>query len=154
MVVHEMTRQESIAILSSRRLARLACVKDNQPYLVPCHYAFSDNHLYSFALSGQKIDWMRENAHVCVQVDELGANRQWRSVVVYGLFEELPETPQWQRERKHAWSLLEQHANWWEPGSLKPPSASNETRSPLIFYRIKIESITGRHAHGEDDPYS
>lgn len=89
MVVHEMTRQESIAILSSRRLAPLACIKDNQPYLVPCHYAFLDNHLYSFALSGQ-IDWMRENVHVCVQVNQLGANRQWRSVVVYGLFEELP----------------------------------------------------------------
>lgn len=85
MVVHEMTRRESVAILSSRRFARLACVKENQPCLVPRHYAFSDNHLYSFALSDQKVGGMRKNAHVCVQVDECapidnGAVRRSRPV--------------------------------------------------------------------------
>lgn len=146
MIVQEMTREENVAVVSAHRLGRLACVRDNQPYLVPFHYAFSDNHLYSFSMQGQKIDWMRKNARVCVQVDEAGANREWRSVIVFGLFEELPETPQWQRDREHAWSLLQQHANWWEPASLKPSAPSTAVGSPSVFYRIKIESMTGRHA--------
>ena len=37
-----------------------------------------------------------------------------------GTFEELPNRMGWKHQREHAWSLLEQHANWWEPGSLKP----------------------------------
>lgn len=146
MIVQEMMREDNIAVLSSQGLGRLACARDNRPYLVPFHYAFSDNHLYSFSMQGQKIDWMRENAQVCVQVDEIIANREWRSVIVYGLFEELPDTPQWQRDRDHAWSLLQQHANWWEPGSLKPSSPSTAVGSAPVFYRIRIESMTGRHA--------
>ncbi|MBE1205343.1 pyridoxamine 5'-phosphate oxidase family protein [Aminobacter carboxidus] len=146
MIVQEMTRDENIALVSTHRLGRLACVRDNRPYLVPFHYALSDNHLYSFSMQGQKIDWMRENAQVCVQVDEVGATLEWRSVIVFGLFEELPETPQWQRDRDHAWSLLQKHANWWEPASLKPSAPSTAVGSASVFYRIKIESMTGRHA--------
>lgn len=146
MIVQEMTREENTALVSAQRLGRLACVRDNRPYIVPFYYALSDNHLYSFSMQGQKIDWMRENAEVCVLVDEVGANREWRSVIVFGLFEELPETPQWRRDRDHAWSLLQQHANWWEPGSLKPRARGMVDASPSVFYRIKIESMTGRHA--------
>ena len=50
------------------------------------------------------------------------------------------------REREHAWSLLSQHANWWEPGGLKPvvPPTSN---APLpVFFRIAVEHLSGREA--------
>ncbi|AWC20804.1 putative flavin-nucleotide-binding protein [Aminobacter sp. MSH1] len=146
MIVQETTREENISFLSSRRFGRLACAKDNQPYLVPFHYAVSENHLYGFSMPGQKIDWMRKNAHVCVQVDEFSANREWRSVIVYGVYEEMPDTPQWQRNRSHALSSLQQHANWWEPGDLKPASAPPATAVLPVFFRIRIESLTGRHA--------
>lgn len=65
MIVQEMTREENTALVSAQRLGRLACVRDNRPYIVPFYYALSDNHLYSFSMQGQKIDWMRENAEVC-----------------------------------------------------------------------------------------
>ncbi|MHA6688761.1 pyridoxamine 5'-phosphate oxidase family protein [Mesorhizobium sp. A556] len=102
MNVTDMTREESIDVLSVNRLGRLACARENQPYVVPFHYAFSDNHLYSFSLMGQKVEWMRQNDQVCVQVDEMESARKWQSVVVFGAYEELPATPQWERERGHA----------------------------------------------------
>lgn len=150
MIVQELTRAECIAVLGAQRIGRLACVSGSQPYVVPIHYAFASNYLYSFSAPGQKIDWMRENACVCIQVDEGGIDRQWRSVVVYGLYEELPDTPQWHRDRLHAWSLLQKHANWWEPASLKPESKSVATTSADLFYRIKVESMTGRRATTAD----
>ena len=45
--------------------------------------------------------------------------------------EELPDVIGHKRERERAWSLLSRHANWWEPGGLKPlaPAASRNARS-------------------------
>lgn len=146
MIVKEMTREECSAVVSASRLARLACASENQPYVVPIHFAFADNHLYSFSMPGKKIDWMRANPKVCIQIDEFVEPREWRSVLVYGLFEELPDRIGWKRERDHAWCLLEKHANWWEPGGLKPMPGPAAGASSHLFYRIRIESMTGRQA--------
>ena len=143
MIVREMTQQECVAVLSECTLGRLACARDNHPYVVPVFFAFADKHVYSFSMEGQKVDWMRTNPFVCFQVDEFSTKREWRTVVVYGHYEELTDTPRWTQERDHAWSLLQKHrANWWEPGGLKPtPHAATH-----LFFRICVESMTGRQA--------
>ena len=61
-------------------------------------------------LAGSVIEWMRVNPLVCVQADEVMSPQHWVSVVVFGRYEELPHTPEWQREREFAWKLLQQHA--------------------------------------------
>lgn len=149
MIVKELNRDECSDVLSAARLARLACSRDGQPYVVPIHYAYADGYLYSFSMPGRKIDWMRENPMICVQVDDLGSSRNWRSVVVYGLYEELPDRIGSKRERDHAWSLLERHANWWEPGGLKPVPQPMATASTHLFYRIRITSMSGRQGIDE-----
>lgn len=150
MNVKEMTRQECIALLKSARLGRLACIRDNRPYVVPIHFAFGDNYIFSFSLPGKKIDWMRNEPHVCLQVDDVGGVHGWKSVVVEGVFAELPKapsadqrTPPEDHEREYAWSLLQKHANWWEPGALKPGTTTSGSH---LFYQIKIETISGRQA--------
>ena len=69
-----------------------ACARDNRPYVVPITFAFADNNIYSFSLIGQKIEWMRKNPEVCVQVGDFREGREWKSVVAYGVFEELPHS--------------------------------------------------------------
>lgn len=36
----------------------------------PFHFAYDDHALYSFATVGQKIEWMRANALVCVEASD------------------------------------------------------------------------------------
>lgn len=144
MIVADMTRAECIDLLSSSRLGRIACSRAGVPYVVPMHFAYADNCIFSFSLPGQKIDWMRENPNVCVQVDHFDQNRQWSSVVAHGQFEELPDRIGTKLERDHAWKLLERHANWWEPGDLKP--LSERPTGSHLFYRIRIETLSGRRA--------
>lgn len=151
MIIHEMTRAEIDAVLSESRLGRLACVKDNRPYVVPIHFAFAENHLYSFSLLGRKIEWMRMNPWVCVQVDQFSGKRTWRSVVVNGVFHELPEDPVMRFDRGHAWDLLRKRVDWWEPGGLKPSSQRSIRAPETIFYRIQIESSSGRQATVDDE---
>lgn len=159
MNIKEMTRQDCVALLKTQRLGRLACVRDQKPYVVPVHFAFGENSIFSFSLPGRKVDWMRANPHVCLQVDDVGGVDGWRSVVVEGLFEELSKAPDpdagmtgvermtapVDSDRRLAWSLLASHANWWEPGALK----LGDTLAPSgthLFYQIRIETMSGRQA--------
>jgi nitroimidazol reductase NimA-like FMN-containing flavoprotein (pyridoxamine 5'-phosphate oxidase superfamily) len=51
---------------------------------------------YCFSTLGRKIEWMRENPLVCVEVDEIVAHDNWLSVVALGhyleFFPTLPKT--------------------------------------------------------------
>ena len=141
MVIEEMTDGECRAMLAAADVGRLACTRHDQPYIVPIHLDFDDEYLYGFATLGQKIEWMRENPLVCVEIDEVTTQRQWSSVVVFGQYEELPHTPANDESRSVAERLLQKHPMWWEPASV--PLASHEPRAPILF-RIRIRQLTGR----------
>ncbi|MER8963320.1 pyridoxamine 5'-phosphate oxidase family protein [Mesorhizobium sp. M0959] len=146
MLIRTLSALECTKLLTANRVGRLACAKDGQPYVVPLHYAHPDNHLYAFSMLGKKIDWMRANPLVSVQVDERGQGRGWRSVVVDGRYEELPDHIGCKVQRDYAWSVLSRHANWWEPGALKPVTPAVSDSTPHVFFRILIEQVSGREA--------
>lgn len=143
MKIVEMNRAECLDLLSRERLGRLGCSQDGRTYVVPVTFTLDGNYLYSFSLIGQKIGWMRANPAVCMLVDRQQGHGDWSSAVVCGRFEELPDQIGWKHIRERAWSLLSQHASWWEPGALKP---ATKAPTPHVFYRITIESLTGRRA--------
>ena len=147
MNIREMTEAECRAMLARRNVARLGCARDNQPYIVPIHVDLEGDYLYGFATPGQKIEWMRENPLVCLETEELNTDRQWASVVVFGHYEELPNTPEYVGLRGVAERLFQSHPMWWEPGAV--PLAAHEHR-PRVVFRILIGHMTGRRA--ELDP--
>lgn len=161
MLIHELTRHESQEVLARTQLGRLACARGMQPYIVPIYFAYQGDWLYSFSVLGQKIDWMRANPLVCVEADQM-RREHWATVVVFGRYEELCDTPEFRSERALAFNLLQHRATWWEPaGATKIPDGSPATVP--VFYRIKIEHITGRCGlseqetpgtkHANADPY-
>ncbi|MGC4025768.1 MAG: pyridoxamine 5'-phosphate oxidase family protein [Mesorhizobium sp.] len=146
MHVQTMSEVDCLRFLEEHRLARLCCALDGHPYAVPIHYAFRNHFFYSFSMMGRKIETMRKNPRVSLLVDELGADRGWTSVVAEGTYEELPDRIGSKIERDHAWSLLSQHANWWEPGALKPEKGVPAGDTDHIFFRISIDKMSGRRA--------
>jgi nitroimidazol reductase NimA-like FMN-containing flavoprotein (pyridoxamine 5'-phosphate oxidase superfamily) len=44
---------------------------------------------------------------------------QWVSVIVFGRYEELPDTPECQSACAFAHTLLKRNAVWWEPAYAK-----------------------------------
>ena len=146
MVIEEMTDRECRALLSRTHRGRLACAHSNQPYVVPMHVQFDDEFLYGFSTLGQKIEWMRQNPLVCLEIDELTTDRQWASVVIFGVYEELPDTPEYQHPRSIAERLFQRHPVWWEPASV--PLAGHAQRTRIAF-RIVISRMTGRRAGPE-----
>ena len=149
-MIREMSKDECLRVLAGTRFARLACARENQPYIVPVFLTYyepfaGEGCFYGFTIPGQKLEWMRANPLVCVEVDKVETYDQWVSVIAFGRFEELPETPGRDDERlraqerprrvpetspvtspeilgsyderSRAFQLLKTQVMWWEPGS-------------------------------------
>jgi nitroimidazol reductase NimA-like FMN-containing flavoprotein (pyridoxamine 5'-phosphate oxidase superfamily) len=116
---------------------------------VPVYFAYDNGYLYGFPTVGQKIEWMRANPLVCVEADEVVSPEQWVSVIVFGRYEELPDTPEWQSARTLAHTLLKRHAAWWEPAYVKTILHGTQRQLVPVFYRIHGLQITGHRATPE-----
>jgi nitroimidazol reductase NimA-like FMN-containing flavoprotein (pyridoxamine 5'-phosphate oxidase superfamily) len=146
MLVRSLSTLECTKVLTANRLGRLACTNNGQPYIVPIFFAYAENHLYAFSMPGKKIEWMRANPRVSVIVEEHAQGREWKSVIVDGRYEELPDRIGCKVQRDHAWALLSKHVDWWEPGALKPVAPPVADHSDHVFFRIVIDQLSGREA--------
>jgi nitroimidazol reductase NimA-like FMN-containing flavoprotein (pyridoxamine 5'-phosphate oxidase superfamily) len=143
MQIHELSDAECRAILKRGHLARLACSRNDQPYIVPVHYDFDGGALYSFSMLGQKIDWMRSNPKVCLEVDEITDKSEWTTVVVFGRYQELTDSSADSVARSRARELFEKRPEWWYPAAGK--TQGSERHVPIV-YRIRVERLSGRRA--------
>ena len=80
---------EARNLFQSARVARLGCIVNNEPYVVPINCHLEDDCLYSHSLPGLKISGLRENPRACVQVDHIESDLHWRSAIAFGKFEEI-----------------------------------------------------------------
>ncbi len=149
MIIRQLSREASWTFLSRHHVGRLACAKASQPYVFPISYAAGeDGALYCVTAMGQKVEWMRENPLIALQVDEVHTPQQWESVIVTGRFEEIPGTTTARDSREHAWSLLQAaNALWWEPGLAETHLADDAGHdTAALYFRIWVDHISGRHA--------
>ncbi len=146
MLISEMSGQECRDLLARLGFGRLACAHQNQPYIVPIYFAYEPDCLYGFATLGRKVEWMRSNPLVSVEVDEALSHYRWSSVVVLGRYEELPDTPEHREVRLQAQLRLEKRTLWWQTAYAASQVRSDPHPPNAVFYRIRIEEITGRRA--------
>jgi len=135
MIIREMGADECLRLLAGASVFRLACARDNQPYVVPVSLAYDEPSgcLYGFTTLGQKVEWMRANPLVCVGVDEIVASDHWMSVVVNGRYEEVPHAPPPEGESP---GRVPERAEMDEtPAALRPPAAP-PTRDEAHFQRV------------------
>ncbi len=149
MLMHQMKDKECRDLLTRLGFGRVACARDNQPYIVPIYFAYEPDHLYGFATFGRKIEWMRLNPLVCVQADEVLNQHNWASVIVLGRYEELPNTPKYAKERNQAQSLLGRRSLWWQTGYAASQARGRPKPAAPVFYCIHIEEITGLRASSD-----
>lgn len=82
--VLDLSNSEISEILARVGYGHLACCRDGKPYVVPVHYGFSDGKIYLYTTEGKKADIIAQNPAVCLQVEEVANNRNWKSVIVDG----------------------------------------------------------------------
>jgi len=148
MHIRTLPEEKCIALLSRVHLGHLACAKDGQPYVTPVYFAYDGGYLYGAAAQGRKIDWMRQNARVCVAFEDMLATHEWEwaSVVVTGFYEELLDSPEFRASRAFAHDLLKRNSTWWEPSHVRAGLSAPRDSADLVLFRITPAEISGRCA--------
>jgi len=85
----ELTPEQINAVLFSEVVVRIGCRGEGRTYIVPVIYVVDGEAVYAHSAEGLKIRMMRANPNVCFQVDQRETLANWRSVVAWGVYEEL-----------------------------------------------------------------
>ena len=128
---------EARKVFQSARVARLGCIVDGEPYVVPISCHLEDDCLYSHSLPGMKISGLRENPGACVQVDEIESDLHWRSAIAFGKYEEITKA----NEREEVLGSLLRKFPMLTP--VESAIAVDASTPQVIVFRIRIDRLTG-----------
>jgi len=113
---------------------------------VPICFSYEPpNQIYIFSTFGKKIEWMRQNPKVCLEVDEVANRSNWSSVVVEGNYLELEE-PQYSTQKQHAMGKLEEYSLWWKTPLAQRRETIEDLSIKPVFFCIDVVSMTGLRA--------
>lgn len=129
--VDDLTEAEIDSFLREQLVARIGCHVDGETYVVPVIYAWDGECAWVMSIEGRKIEMMRANPEVCLEVDEYEPG-SWRSVILWGRYEELSGA-----EADRAVELLIERF-----GRRRPRGA--ERPADAVAFRIRREHATGR----------
>jgi uncharacterized protein len=145
MLIRELNAEQCREVLARTELGRLACSRLDQPYVVPIHFSFDAerNCVYAFSTLGQKVEWMRENPKVCLEIEEIEHKDSWTTVVAFGRYEEIHQNPEESEARRRAEQMFKARGEWWLPAAAQVPAREHHD---VVVYRIEIDRLTGRRA--------
>ena len=129
--------EEGRRLLKTARVVRLGCIVDGEPYVVPLNCHLEGDYLYSHSLPGLKIAGLRKNPKACVQVDDIESELRWRSVMAFGMYEEITNP----NERADVLNKLLHKFSLLTP--VESAIALDGAAAEVIVFRIKIERLTG-----------
>jgi len=144
-----LSTEASKEILQENILGRIGCYDGSRIYVVPVNYVFDGKYIIAHSVVGMKIQIMRKNPQVCFEVDVMKSMTHWKSVIVWGQYQELND----ERERYAAMKLFVERTMHMKISETAIPPELSENRvhprSPgnirPVVYRIVIEEITGRY---------
>lgn len=134
-------------VLQMQVYGRLACQAAKRLYIVPVSYAYDGKHLYMQSKEGMKVQMLRKNPQVCFQADIVDSLTNWRSVVIWGSYEELTKSAEQINARRileNRFTPLHTSASISLPVSSERPPQIVEKRQRAVYFRIKVVEKTGR----------
>lgn len=132
-----LTDEQARDLFQSARVARLGCVVNGEPYVVPINCYLSGHALYSHSLPGMKIDALRDTARACVQVDDIESDLHWRSAIAFGSYEEITKA----NERADVLTRLLRRFPMLTP--VESALVADGSPPAVIVFRVNIERLTG-----------
>jgi hypothetical protein len=134
-MIEPLGKEDARALLKAHQIGRLGCNANQGPYVLPINYLYTGEDLYMHSLPGLKIRAMREQPQICLQVDEIQDDYNWRSVIVFGEYEEI--TAKEERE-KILQAMFERF-----PHLTPVESRMKQGKEEAVVFRLRINRITG-----------
>lgn len=132
-------------VLSENVVGHLGCSDLGETYVVPITYVFDGDSIICHSAPGKKIDMMRSNPRVCFQVNQMEDMGNWKSVIAWGLFEELKGDQATKAIKNFTDRLLPlMPSESSRPTHGFNPEKFNPQEMKWIVFRIRLGKKTGR----------
>lgn len=140
----ELDEEQIDQVLRAENVARLGCVANGWPYVVPVTYVYDGENIYAHSGEGMKLRAMRDNPLVCLEVEQIRSMANWRTVLVRGRFEELSDD-----DEERALAVLTTRLSLIETSAtarlvLQEDIVRRERLQRPVLFRIRVEDRTGR----------
>jgi len=132
-----LTTTEALELIKAGKIGRLGCVDQDGPYVVPINYLLDDGEIYSHALPGKKIDAMRTDPRVCLQVDHIHDDLHWSSAIAFGRFEEI-QKPECRRV-----AMTKILSSFPKMTPVESMIVQDAAAPDSIIFKIVVERVTG-----------
>ena len=142
-----LSQEEIKKVLYKAFHGHLGCADGRNVYVVPINFAYDGEFIISHTGEGKKVEIMRVEPKVCFQVEIITSPGNWKSVIVYGTFEEVDDE---EIRKKYMQLLLKKVLPEVPQAMTRPhePAGSLDRREAEglseIIYRIRINEMTGR----------
>ena len=138
--------EEIESVLHHQVIGRLGCHAEGKTYVVPISYGYDGHYIYGHTVEGLKINMLRKNPKACFEVDTMVNMANWKSVILWGEFEEMTEEPGRQQAIQ---KLHERILPMISSATIKlsndwPFTPKNTQSITGIVFRIKISEKSGR----------
>lgn len=143
----DLSPSQTEEILSRHYYGHLACHNGDDLYLVPITYVYDSNALYAYTQEGKKIEMMRKNPKVCVQVEEIHPDGSWESVILWGTFQEIKERSEAQAAcvmLADSFAIYDAKAHPMISPLIRDISSLDWEKNAPVVYKIIVETSSGR----------
>ena len=147
-MIKNLDQKQMLYILENNYIGHLGYIFQGKPFVIPITYFFErkNNIIICYSGDGHKINAMRKNNAVCLQIADIDSVNEWKSVLVHGSFEQHFGSDA--KAYLHQFSLGVKDIIT-EKAQIKPNYISDFSSKiykgdiPIVFL-IKIEEITGK----------
>jgi len=78
-------RSEALQVLKTAPVAHIGVIDGDRPYVTPMSFVLSGERILFRTMGGRKLDAIRANPRVCIEVSDLDPSTgDWVSVIAYG----------------------------------------------------------------------
>jgi uncharacterized protein len=133
-------------VITENNIGRVGCHADDKIYVVPLSYAYDGQFIYARSFEGLKISMMRKNPKVCFQIDEMEDMANWKSVILWGTFEELSK----EKDRNEGLQILVSRmlpviaSETMKLSPQWPFPTDDFSKIKGVIFRIRVTETTGR----------
>ncbi|MFN3405332.1 MAG: pyridoxamine 5'-phosphate oxidase family protein [Cytophagaceae bacterium] len=148
-MIKTLTTPDIEEVLSSEYIGRIGFSDKDRMFILPVTYCYDKESLsiLGHSCKGTKIDIMRNNPEVCFQVDNIRDFSDWKSVLAWGVYEELKGSD----ARNAVHTLVtrvkelvndDKHPHVQFLNDISKTGAHSEN---TIIYRIRLSEFTGKY---------
>lgn len=137
----ELTPNEMDELLYSNCIGHIGGCFAGRTYVLPINYAYDGECIYGCSLEGIKTQICCTNPEICFQVEQIFDGGNWRSVLIWGAYEELHG-----EEAAQALQVITRHMTMQiaSGNALHEFKVRQSGNTKIIIYRIHINEMSGR----------